>query len=192
MFELTPKDSDNWRLQADKCAVLIVDVQEKLIGHIDNNEKVQKRVLQLTKGAKLLGVPVYITEQYPQGLGSTTKDLLEAVQGGEGESLFDKPFEKTRFSADGIVDQIESRKIILAGIETHICVRQTAYDLREKEKEVILAADATGSRDPENKDLALAELRQDGVIISSVEALLFELMVDSDHEKFKEVSELIK
>ncbi len=174
-----------WRIDKDQSAVLIVDVQEKLLPTMTGGEAILGPIITLVKGAHLLGVPVYFSEQYPKGLGKTLPRLMDGI----------KPaavFEKTTFSAGQFAGEMDEKVIILAGLETHICLRQTAYDLKAEGKLVVIPADATASRRTENRDIALQELQTDQFLITSVEALLFEWVGDSQHQHFKEFSSIIK
>jgi nicotinamidase-related amidase len=156
----------SWRVDKDKAAVLIVDVQEKLLPTMTGGEAILGPIETLVRGAHLLKVPVYLSEQYPKGLGKTLPRITKGI----------KPaavFEKTAFSAGEFADQIDEKVVILAGLETHICLRQTAYDLKAAGKSVVIAADATASRRTEHRDIALQELQTDQFLITSVEALLF-------------------
>jgi isochorismate hydrolase len=103
-----------------------------------------------------------------------------------------KPVAKTLFSA---VDQGKSlgrKRILVAGCEAHVCIRQTVYDLRLKELTPLVVADAIGSRSCSDRDTALAEMRADGVVVATVEAVLFEMLESSDHPKFREIQALVK
>lgn len=175
----------SWRINYEESAILVVDVQEKLLPAMTGGNAIVGPLETLIRGADLLKVPVYFTEQYPKGLGKTLPRLLDATRPKQ-------VFEKTAFSAGAFAEQIEERVIILAGLETHVCLRQSAYDLRSKGKTVVIAADATAARRVEHRDIALDELKTDQFLITSVEALLFEWIADSEHEQFKAFSNLIK
>ncbi|MEO0452815.1 MAG: isochorismatase family protein [Verrucomicrobiota bacterium] len=175
----------SWRVNQSQSAILVVDVQEKILPAMKGADALLGPIVTLLKAAGILEVPVYLSEQYPQGLGRTVSQIAETAQAV-------KTFEKTTFSAGSFAEEIDQKTIILAGIETHICLRQTAYDLRAAGKTVVILADATASRREENHRIAMQELHTDNFLISSVEALLFEWVGDSQHEKFKEISELIK
>ncbi|MEM9399399.1 MAG: isochorismatase family protein [Verrucomicrobiota bacterium] len=175
----------DWRIQTSEVAILILDMQEKLLPEIDDHKKLENKICQLTQACRLLDIPVVATQQYPKGLGKTVKSVQEA--------LGDAPVvNKLEFSAVSATDKLNRKHILVAGIEAHICVRQTVYDLRRENKIVHLVADAIGSRDPYTKQIAVAEMQTDGVLITSVEAFLFEVMQSSEHPKFKEISTLLK
>lgn len=175
----------SWRLQAKDCALLVVDAQEKLTPVLAERELFVKKLAQLIAGARHLDLPVFFSEQYPKGLGSTLKELKLLSPNAP-------VFEKTDFSAGAMAGQIDSKVILIAGCEAHICVRQTVLDFRAQGKTVVLVADAVASRHPENREIALREMRAEGVKITSVEALLFEILGDARHPKFKEISALIR
>jgi isochorismate hydrolase len=175
----------SWRLRPEQTGLVLVDVQEKLLPAMAEAALLEKQLGILVRGLALLEVPVYVTEQYPKGLGRTAGSVLGGV----------KPagvFEKMSFSAGFLAKEFRPKHLIVAGLETHICVRQTVYDLRRQEKEVVVAADAVGSRDPASTRIALDELRMDHVVLATVEGLLFELMETAEHPKFKELSALVK
>lgn len=167
-------------------------MQERLQPLIDEDAKLRAKAAALAEGCRLLGVPVFVTEQYPKGLGATVPELEPAVKAAGGV------LEKTSFSAAGDAS-IAARlmaagrpNILLAGVEAHICVLQTALDLLEGGFSVHLVEDAVGSRDPKNKEVGILRARRHGAEPSSVEMALFELMGHSKHPQFKLVQALIK
>ena len=139
----------------------------------------------LLKAAKLLEIPVAITEQVPAKLGKT----VPAVELAAGKV---SPIVKSAFSAVEAGKALGRKRILVAGCEAHVCVRQTVYDLRQKEVQPVLVADAVGSRRETDRQLALQEMRQDGIVIASTEAVLFELLETAEHPRFKEIQSLIK
>ncbi len=167
--------------------LLIIDVQEKLINMLEGNE-VKDSAIKIAKACGILEIPTVITEQYPKGLGSTIQEIKEALPNAEY-------VEKTTFSAlkDADVNKFLSQKqVILFGIETHICVLQTAMDLLNEGYEVFVVQNACGSRSDENKQAALRRLIHAGAQIVTTEMVLFELLEGSKHPNFKEVQALIK
>ena len=175
----------SWRLKLSETGLLVVDVQEKLVAAVKEPEGWVDRVEALVKAAKLLEMPVAITEQVPAKLGKTVAPVLQAV----GKV---SPASKSAFSAVDAGKGLGKKKVLVAGCETHVCVRQTVYDLRQKEIQPVLVADAVGSRREADRQLALQEMRQDGIVIASTEAVLFELLETAEHPKFKEIQALIK
>lgn len=167
--------------------VLIIDVQEKLVNML-NDATVKTDSIKIARAASILNIPTVITEQYPKGLGSTITEIKDALPNA-------KYFEKTHFSAlkeDGFKEFLTKKQIILFGIETHICVLQTAFDLLNSGYEVFIVKNACGSRLEENKELALQRLRHAKAQIVTTEMVLFELLEGSKHPNFKEVQALIK
>lgn len=179
---LTPKNS----------ALLIVDVQEKLFPLVEHPCEMLDKGLLLIEGCKLLDVPVVLSEQYPKGLGHTIQPIRERV----GEEV--PCFAKTTFSCTSTplilaaIKEFKKTDWILMGIEAHVCILQTARGLLEEGFSVTVANDAISSRSIYDFSTAIAELRDMGARISSVETIIFELMQDSKHQNFKAVSELIK
>ena len=175
----------SWRLKISETGLLVVDVQEKLVAAVKEPEGWVERVEILVKAAKMLDLPVAITEQVPAKLGKTVASVLQGA--GKGS-----PTSKAVFSAVEAGKALGRKKVLVAGCETHVCVRQTIYDLRQKEVQPVLVADAVGSRREADRQLALQEMRHDGIVIASTEAVLFELLETADHPKFKEIQGLIK
>ena len=176
----------SWRLSSGDTGLLIVDVQEKLVAAVQKPAGWVDRLEILVKGASLLGIPIVVTEQVPAKLGKTVPSILQAA--GRGC----KPIAKTEFSAAVQGKTLAKKRILVAGCETHVCIRQTVYDLRLKELTPIVVADAVGSREVADRELALAEMRADRVVISTVEAVLFEMLESSDHKCFKDIQALLK
>jgi len=179
------------KIKAEDCLFVQVDVQERLFPHIQNNEELEKNLITLVKGLKLHEIPFIINEQYKKGIGETIPSLKELVN--------DYPhFEKTTFSCCGNEDGLAAIKaakkktIILAGIETHVCVLQTALDLLENGLQPVLVTDCVNSRKQSDKDVAVTRLVQAGVIPTTYESLLFELTVNAKNPVFKEISKLVK
>lgn len=169
--------------------LLIVDMQEKLLPHIVRHDVVLKNSLKLVQAAELLGIPVSATEQYPQGLGPTVVPLAERIP--------DRP-SKLRFSAaeclnwDFCRTEDTRRYIVVAGIEAHICVLQTACDLEAMGYNPVVVADAVGSRTPLDHDIALRRLDRYGVTNVTTESVLFEWCEQAGTAEFKAISRLVK
>lgn len=179
------------KIRVEDCVYVQVDVQERLFPHIQNNEKLEKNLITLVKGLKLHEIPFIINEQYKKGIGETIPSLKELVQ--------EYPhFEKTTFSCCGNEDGLAAIKatgkriVILAGIETHVCVLQTALDLLENGLQPVLVTDCVDSRKDNDKQIAIQRLVQAGVIPTTYECLLFELTINSKSPVFKEISKLVK
>lgn len=175
----------SWRMEPSKCALLVIDVQERLAAAMHEKDALIRKVIQAVAGCVALDVPVYYSEQYPKGLGPTLPSVKAASPGVLTR-------EKLRFSASELVSEISQPFILVCGMEAHVCVRQTVYDIREKGKIPVLLTDATGSREPFTREMALQEMMRDGVILSTVESVLFELIGGADHPKFKVISGIVK
>lgn len=178
-------------LDRQQTALLVIDIQERVHAVMRYRELVESNALKLIRGCQLLHVPIFLTEQYPKGLGHTISSIRYALQ----TTL---PLQKMTFSCCGseeLVSELKAREIrqvVLAGIETHVCVLQTALDLLANNYQVHVARDAVSSRRELDHDTALQRLAQAGALITTTEAALFELMVRADTAEFKEVSKLIK
>ena len=177
-------------IDVENSLFLVIDVQEKLVKMLGETNLV-KNVSTLMKTCELLNVDCIVTEQYPKGLGKTISELKNA-------NLNAKYFEKVDFSAirsEEITSEIQSKnkkQIFLCGIESHICVLQTAQDLINKGYEVFLVEDACGSRKELDYQSALNYARQIGIKILTTEMVVFSLLKTSKNEKFKEIQALIK
>lgn len=177
--------------RAADAVLVVVDVQEKLFPVIRDNEALARRIRTLMEGARLLGVPVIVTEQYTKGLGKTIPALREAAEGAT-------VLEKLAFSCgrdDGFTQALrdtERRQVILCGIETHICVMQTALDVIAQGWDAFVVTDATGTRLPQSQPVGLERMRAAGAIPTTTEGVLFELMERCDHDAFKSILGLVR
>lgn len=176
-------------MSRDDTALLVVDVQGKLITLVPGHERIIWNLSRLIRGAKLLGLPVAATEQYPKGLGGTTPELA---------ALLEKPAEKMAFSCGecgAIFRDWEARgvfRVLVAGIETHVCVQQTVFDLLAHGLRVYLAVDATGSRHAIDRDTALRRMDSAGAVLTTTEAAILEWCRVAGTPQFKQISALIK
>ena len=182
-----------WRLaDANDSCLIVIDVQTRLAQVMSDRQSLLKNCEILLKAADILSVPVTITEQYPKGLGYTEPTLTEALP--SALSLV----EKTCFSCCDAAEfqlrlsNMEIRQLILCGIESHVCVLQTAMDLLDRDYQVFVVADAVDSRSKDNKQTALGRMQQAGATITTTESVLFEWLRDAKHENFKVVSALIR
>jgi nicotinamidase-related amidase len=174
--------------------LLLIDIQEKLAPAIADHDSIIRSSAILLQAAAILNVPVLVTEQYPKGLGPTVPTLREALE--QAPSALGV-IEKMAFSActPEVLSAIEAtgrRKIVIAGMETHVCVFQTSRDLKAAGYEVFLAADAVGSRTHANRESGLALIRACGAVITNVETLLFDWLKVAGTPEFKQISKLIK
>jgi nicotinamidase-related amidase len=175
------------KLQPERTALVVVDVQEGFRKAIPDFERVARATATLIEGASLIGVPVVLTEQYPKGLGETAPEVAEHLPDGT------EPLEKVVFSAadaDGF-DLGGRDQALVCGIETHVCVNQTVLDLLDAGTEVQVAEDAVGSRTEENKRVGLHKMERAGAVLTSVETALFELLGRAGTDEFKRVQRLI-
>lgn len=173
---------------AEGAVLLLIDLQQRLVPAIDDSDAVVARAVRLAEAARLLQVPVVATEQNPAGLGHTVGPLAGYPQA---------VLPKTTFSAVGAPGfsallPAGASQIVVAGCEAHVCVLQTVLDLLDSGHRVLVAADATGSRDPADQVAAIARARQHGAEIVTSEMVLFEWLRDSQHPKFREVHKLLK
>ncbi len=178
-------------LKRNEAVLVFIDVQGRLHGIMDAKETLDANLEKLIRCAKLLEVPILGTEQIPEKLGSTNEPfatLLENVPkiGKSAFSCWGEPAFCKAFQS------LEKRQVILVGIETHVCIYQTAIDLLEEDIEVFVAADAVASRDPQNKTLALQAMRDAGATILPTETILFALLRDAADPHFKPLLQLIK
>jgi nicotinamidase-related amidase len=180
------------QIKISQSQLVIVDVQEKLASAMpaDALKIVTKNCEILAQAARLLSISTVLTEQYPQGLGATLSEIKQHLP-------HIKPIAKTAFSACGEPKfnqqlQRENSHIILAGMEAHICVLQTALDLIQAAKTVFVVEDAILSRTPANKANAIARLQQAGAVITNTESVIFEWLGNANHEAFKTLSKLIR
>ena len=174
-------------LDRDRAALVVVDVQEAFRPAVGDFDRVARNVGVLIEGAKALGIPVVVTEQYPNGLGHTVPEVAEHLEGVD-------PIEKLCFSAAGAEGfDLDARdQALVCGIESHVCVSQTAHDLLDRGVEVHVAQDAVSSRTEENKELGLHKMEGSGAVLTSVETALFELLGAAGTDEFKRVQELVK
>ncbi|HKK14270.1 MAG TPA: hydrolase [Gammaproteobacteria bacterium] len=180
--------------RADTGALVVIDVQERLAGAMDpaDRTRVLRNAAILLQAAGLLEVPTVVTQQYPKGLGPTEPELAAHIPDHATR------LDKTAFSccgADGFTAALSAAgrpQVVLAGMETHVCVLQTALELDARGYRVFVVGDACCSRDPANADNARDRLRQAGVVVTNTESLLFEWLGDARHEQFKALSALLR
>lgn len=182
------------RLHRDDTALLVVDVQEKLFSvmHETLRSRLETNLGRLGAGAKILGIPALLTEQYPKGLGPTISSVREAF------SWAPQPIAKLAFDACAdagcarSVNEIHRRRLVLAGMETHICVYQTARALLEMGYGVHVVVDAVASRTEENHRVGLELCKAAGAVLTSTETVLFDLVGGAAGEEFKAISKLVR
>jgi nicotinamidase-related amidase len=175
------------KLDPERATLVVIDVQEAFRKAVPSFGDVAATTATLVRGAAAIGVPIIATEQYPQGLGATVPEVAERLPADVD------PVDKVRFSAvdaDGF-DLEDRDQAILCGVETHVCVMQTALDLLDRGISVHVAADAVGSRTESNRRIGLERMERAGATVTSVETALFELLGGSDAPAFKEVQALV-
>jgi nicotinamidase-related amidase len=176
-------------LDRQRSALAIIDMQEAFRPVIADFVEVARRIAVLAEGCQILEVPIVVTEQYPKGLGHTVEEITAKTNS--------PAIQKLSFSACGVQEfdtQLRERhieQVAICGIETHICVSQTAHDLLARGYQVHIISDATATRLPFNRDTALQRLEKAGAIISSVEAALFELCAEAGTPEFKAIQKLV-
>ena len=176
-------------MSASDTALLVVDVQERLIGSVDRGERVTWNCRRLIDGAKALGMPVVATEQYPKGLGPTVPELAER--------LGDIP-SKLTFSCGGCGEVFRDltdrgyHRLLVCGIEAHVCVAQTVMDLMAAGWRIYVAVDAVGSRFETDYRTAIGRMDSAGATLTTTEAALFEWCEVAGTPEFKEISRLVR
>lgn len=180
-------------LESPLSVLVVVDVQEKMLAAVTTSpDIVIGSIAKLISAAKVLDIPILYTEQNPAGLGRTDPALKDILASAHG------PLVKTTCSCwrdenfRNALQQTRREHVILAGLETHVCIQQTALDLLRVDYAPFVAVDAVGSRRTQDMKTSLARMRQAGVTISTTEALIFELVERCDHPRFKDLLRLIK
>jgi nicotinamidase-related amidase len=179
-------------LDNSKAALLVVDVQEGFRTAIPDFSLIASRISTAVRGFTILERPILVTEQYPKGLGHTAEEIQLVLPDSA------EVFEKSAFSscgAAGFVGRLREKgieQVVVCGIETHICVNQTAHDLLKEGFQVHLLTDCVASRFEHDRRAGLQKIFASGAVSSSIEMALFELMRDAGHEKFKQIQELIR
>lgn len=174
----------------EEACLVVVDIQGKLATIVDESETVIQHVAKLVQAMKALEVPVLWLEQNPDRLGGTSLEIAQHMQG--------QPIPKMNFSAcreEAFIESVKAsgrKQFIVTGIETHICVYQTARQLKEQDFEVEVVVDAVSSRTKANKEVGLAKMQALGILPTSTEMILYELLQRADHEQFKTVLQLVK
>jgi len=178
-------------LTTDDTVLVLIDFQERLFPVMHEKDKLLRNVLKLIEGAKALEIPIVMTEQYPKGLGTTLPEIKELLPGV-------KPIEKVCFNCcdedvfSKALEALKRRQVLIAGIEAHICVYQTAMALFRAGYEVQVVGDCVSSREPENKLVSLFKMGAAGVSPTTMEMALFELLRVASGDKFKQISNIVK
>ena len=178
-------------LSQNDCRLVVVDVQGKLAQLMHDKDTLFKNIRILIQAAKILNIPILWCQQVPEALGPTIPEITELLADS-------RPINKSSFSCCGCeefnkgTEKLGRKQILLCGIETHVCVYQTAVDLLAKNFEVTILADAVSSRTPSNKDIGLKRMAAQGADISSTETALFEILKTAQHPNFKQIARLVK
>lgn len=178
-------------MNLEQTAVVLIDVQGKLATIMNDSEHTVNNIEKLIKGSKVLDLPVLWLEQYPKGLGPTVPSIAEQLSN-------QNPIEKMTFSAwktdefKNALIALNRKNILICGIEAHICVYQTAKDLKNAGFNVEVVTDAIDSRNEANKNIAIQRLTQENISLTSVEMALFELVEVASGDRFKQISKIVK
>lgn len=173
-------------MDAEKSSLLVVDVQDKLLHHVHGWQSLLENVIWLVRVAKKIGVPVMASEQYPKGLGHTTSKLSSEFPDGVVA-------EKMHFSCAAArclssLPGSDRSQVVICGMESHVCVMQTAIELKESGKDIFVVGDSVGSRSPSDRRFALDRMRDHGIEIVSREMVAFEWLRKAGTPLFKEIS----
>ncbi|MFY3790114.1 hydrolase [Ureibacillus sp. MALMAid1270] len=178
-------------LNKEETVLVLIDIQGKLARIVDQSEFVIQNIANVVQGAKVLGLPILWLEQYPKGLGPTVEEIAQYLTD-------EKPIEKITFSAydtPEFVEQLEAtgrKKVLLAGIETHICVYQTAAQLLASGYDVEVLADCVSSRTALSSEIGIEKMKQMGAKLTTVEMALYEMQQIAKGDAFKAISKIIK
>jgi isochorismate hydrolase len=179
------------KIRRANAGLVLIDLQERLLPAICGSARLVQNVSCLLNGAKVLGLPIFVTEQHPKGLGSTVQQVAQLVPGYA-------PFHKLAFSACGAegfgkaLKEKDLKQVVLCGIEAHVCVTQTCLDLLKEGLTIFVVADAISSRTEQNHQIGLERMRDAGAVIVSTEMILFELLETAGTEEFKQILALVK
>lgn len=179
------------RMRREETLLLMIDFQERLMPAMYDKETLEDKAVRLAKGARVLGIPVLVSQQYTKGLGPTIPSVARAL----GEFT---PYDKTTFSVMGqpelsaALRKTGRKTVVIGGVESHICVAQSALDLLEEGYSVFICGDCVSSRNPVDSRMAKSRLRAAGAQYTSMEAALFELTGGARESGFKEISAIIK
>ncbi|MDR1732051.1 MAG: hydrolase [Synergistaceae bacterium] len=180
------------RLRRENTVFLMIDIQERLLPSISGAEEIVQNSVRLVKAAETMALPLLWTEQYPKGIGPTVKEISSVLPAGAS------PFEKTAFSCcdePGFMEKVRTfgrPSIVIFGIETHICILSTVMDLLKEGYGVVAVADACGSRNVRNHDIALRAVQSRGALVVPVETVVYQLLGVSGTPEFKTLLPLFK
>jgi nicotinamidase-related amidase len=179
------------RILRENSVGLVIDLQERLVPVMEEKEQLTENCIKLIQGLQILGLPVFVTQQYTKGLGETIDEIKSVMPDFQY-------IEKKDFSCYGEpafaekLDNSGAKNVIICGIESHVCVLQTALDLKEAGYVPVVVIDCVSSRSFDNVDLAAERFRYEGIMMTSLESVLFELTRSAGAPGFKEISKLVK
>lgn len=179
------------RITKENTVGLVIDIQERLAPVMEDTENLLENCKILIEGLQELKIPLIVTQQYTKGLGETVEPIQSAIKNF-------KPIEKRNFSCcdeESVTEELKmkgARSVIICGIESHVCVLQTAIDLKDAGFTPIVVMDCVSSRSFDNVDLAAERFRHEGIMMTSYESILFELTRSSAADEFKTISKLVK
>ncbi len=181
-------DLDKFTLNREDAVLMIIDIQERLVPAMKHREQVYRNTNTLISAAEILGIPVMVTEQYSKGLGKTVSDIRTGAA---------PVYEKVTFcgctaEVTSALDRLGRKKVIVAGMETHVCVLQTVRGLLENGYQVFVVGDAVCSRTKENYKNSLSQMTLMGAVVTNLETVLFDLLKRADTPEFRKLLPLIK
>ena len=179
------------RILQNETAAVVIDIQEKLLPHIYESEKILHNCLKLIEGLQILSVPIIITQQYTRGLGATVPSITQKFS----DFSYIEKISFSCYEEPGFLEKIKlygKTNIILCGIESHVCVMQTCIDLMDAELNPVIIEDCVSSRKPNDKHVSIERMRQEGARISTLESILFEMTGNAGNEIFKKISGIVK
>ena len=179
------------RILRENTIGLVIDIQERLVPVMEENELFVENCSKLIQGLQILGLPLLVTQQYTKGLGETIEEIKSVINDFQyiekkDFSCYDEPAFAEK------LDQSGAKNVIICGIESHVCVLQTAIDLKEAGYTPVVVFDCVSSRSFDNVDLAAERFRYEGIMMTSLESILFELTRSAGTPGFKEISKLVK
>lgn len=182
----------------DDAVLVVIDEQERLVAAMDRREQVLAASARLVRIAALVGMPIVVTRQYPKGLGDTDPVLLESLRRAESDGASVSVVDKVAFDCFGdagfveALAHLERRQVVIAGMETHICVTQTSLAGVREGLDVHVVADACCSRDDANHSIALDRMRAAGVVVTVAESVMYELVGEAATDEFRELLRIVK
>ena len=179
------------RIKKENTIGVVIDIQSRLYPFIQNADTLTKNNTILIRGLRVLNIPIVVTQQYTKGLGETIPELAETL--GEYKHIEKTAFsccDEPRFNED--LALASKMYVVVTGIEAHVCVMQTVNDLIGQGYIPVVVEDCIGSRNPNDKKIAIERMRQSGALITTYESILFELLKYSGTDQFREISQLVK